>query len=166
MARFLFFPYTMSMSPHIRKEEELGLHTLIYRHELYPEWIILKQVRDLAVKVHVDSTSVPEPIRLRQCTLKYEVMNASFSHDVQLSAKIGTVLDHMVLEVRKSGKFTETEIGLSFSKWILASPLGDVIMSRCKDEIVASKTSYGSVRPGADQGQDEHEDRPGRRRRM
>ena len=76
---------------------------------------------------------------------------------------IGKALDLILVEMRKCGKYTEEEIKASCPKWALVSRHGEHVMTRCKDETLASKVCYEEIRPNTPH---DPEQPPAQRRRI
>ena len=133
------------------------MQALIYRHEVYPEWIVIKNVRNLVVKVSIDAQG------LRECHLTWKVFGTDFAVPTVLQTPIGKALDLILVEMRKCGKYTEEEIKASCPKWALVSRHGEHVMTRCKDETLASKVCYEEIRPNTPH---DPEQPPAQRRRI
>lgn len=100
---------------------------LIYKHEDYEEWALIKMVRVVTVVAEIGENST-----LRELEIKFRMQVHAFAIELQDSKfrstwwpvaqvppsyKMSCVQDLLLLALRTSGGFTPAEIDYSFDSW-------------------------------------------------
>lgn len=123
---------------------------ITYKHDKFDEYIMLKAVRHVFVEVVVVA------VNLHEAFLRFEPAVSlvsqpetkrflQYDFKMQLSARIGEVLDRCLFTLRECGMFTEFEVSSMSHTWTLKCGERSHIMFNFKEVTLASKATVGMI---------------------